>query len=227
MVVHTCAKVAAGEELTASYVPPTFSYPQRNSTLQQNHGFRCSCSRCQVEANFWESPPPKIQEIVQLQQTLLHNKNSASEAILYLEDSFLPSTKPAEVQRSIRLGFTPLYMAHLNQVLATQSQSNSDLLRLCMQMHFGFLSFNPSCTEHLSILHLGYELVGKLHSQPGNDQSKTLPQLRFWTDQVKQACMIRYGNMGQDLESVRRIMQHTRMVLRTSEGMNRSEYAFI
>jgi hypothetical protein len=228
MVVHTSVKVAAGDEIVTSYVPPTFSYPQRHASLQHNHGFVCACHRCQVEAVFWDKPMEKIANLVELQQSSNPNNiNEVMGAIPFLEDEFLPSTKPNELQRSLRLGFTPLYVSYLNQALLNGSVTIEDLLRLCMQLHFGFVSCNPSSTEHLSILHLGYELIGKIHSKPGNDQSKTLPKLRFWTEQLKQACMTRYGSMGHDVDGVRRMMQHTRLVLRTPDGMQRSTYAFI
>jgi hypothetical protein len=227
MVVHTSVKVAAGDEIVTSYVPPTFSYPQRHTILQQNHRFVCACHRCQVEAIFWEKPVEKVANLVELQQSSEPSISKVMDAIPFLEDEFLPSTKPNELQRSLRLGFTPLYVSYLNQALLTGSVPDEDLLRVCMQLHFGFVSCNPSSTEHLSILHLGYELIGKLHSKPGNDQSKTLPKLRFWTEQLKQACMTRYGSMGHDVDGVRRMMQHTRLVLRTPEGMQRAAYAFI
>lgn len=227
MVVHTSTTVAAGEEIVASYVPPTFSYPQRHAILQQNHGFVCACRRCEVEANFWDNPVEQVSNLVEMQQSPDTSIVKVMDAIHFLEEQLLPSAKPNELQRSLRLGFTPLYVSYLNQALSTASVGDEDLLRLCMQLHFGFVSCNPSSTEHLSILHLGYELIGKLHSKAGNDQSKTLPKLRFWTEQLKQACMTRYGSMGHDLDGVRRMMQHTRLVLRTPDGMQRATYTFI
>lgn len=229
MVVHTSSKIAAGEEIFLSYVPPVFPYLQRQSALEQNHGFVCRCSRCVVEVHFWQTPSEKIQEFIQIQEEILGNDliNQLSVgAVQTLEESILPSTKPNELQRYIRLGFTQLYLRYLNHVLATKEVSEEDLLRLCMQMHFGFVACGNASTEHLSILHLCYELIGKLHSQ-SSDQSKTLPKLRFWTEQVKQACMVRYGNMGNDIQTVRKMMQHTRVVLRTQGGMTRTQYPFI
>jgi hypothetical protein len=230
MVVHTSTTIKAGEEIVSSYVPPTFSYPQRQANLTQNHGFACECSRCRVEAAFWNNPTERIATFVDLQQKPLsreENVASIMDAVDYLENQFLPSCKPNELQRSLRLGFTPIYMSYLNQSLLTRSASEQDLLRLCMQLHFGFVACNPSSTEHLSILHLAYELMGQIHSRPGHDQSKTLSQLRFWTEQLKQACMTRYGSLGQNIDHVRKIMQHSRLVLRTPDGLTCATYPFI
>jgi hypothetical protein len=226
MVVHTCTKIAKGEEITTSYVPPTFCYPQRQDALQRTHGFACSCQRCRVEAEFWNNPGELIRMVANMQQEISTNDN-VLDVVQKLDDTILPSIKPNELHRYLRLGFVPMYTTYLNQALANKLVSNDEILRLCMQLHFSFVAGNPSCTEHLSILHLGYELISSIHNQSGNDTSKTLPKVKFWTEQVKVACMTRYGKMGNDLDAVRKIMQHTRLVLRTQDGMQRASYPFI
>ena len=239
MVVHTCCKIASGEEILLSYVPPTYPYLQRQAILSKNHGFECNCTRCQIEGAFWKAPPARLKSLLRWQGQqrdeeglLLDPKREqkqfhrVAESINFLENKMLPSTKPNELQRYIRLGFTELYLTYLNMALSSKAVSDDELLRVCMQMHFGFVSCDNASTGHLSILHLCYELIGKIHTQ-SSDKSKTLPKLRFWTEQVKQACMVRYGKMGEDLEAVRRIMHHTRLVLRTSDGMIRANHQFI
>lgn len=78
----------------------------------------------------------------------------------------------------------------------------------------------------LQILHLCYDMQATLH-QKALDRSKTLPKVRFWTEQLKIAIMTRYGKLGTDLETVRSAMQHTKLVLRHRDGMERAQYAFI
>lgn len=51
--------------------------------------------------------------------------------------------------------------------------------------------------------------------------------LRFWTEQLKRVIMIRYGSVGHDIDTVRRLMQHTRTVLRNSNGMELVHHKFI
>ena len=226
MIVHTSTRIGQGEEITTSYVPPTFCYPQRQSALQRSHGFSCTCPRCQVEADVWRDPPEGIREAARRQQQLSSNDN-VLDIVQQLDNTILPTLNPNELQRYLRLGFVPLYMAYLNQALASKRIPNDDILRLCMQLHFCFIACNPSSTEHLSILHLAYELISQIHAHPGNDTSQTLPQVKFWTEQVKTACMTRYGSVGKDLDGVRKLMQHTRLVLRTQNGMQRADYPFI
>ena len=44
----TAYVVWAGEELTQSYFPITWSYEERQATSTSQYGFACSCPRCQV-----------------------------------------------------------------------------------------------------------------------------------------------------------------------------------
>jgi hypothetical protein len=39
--------------------------------------------------------------------------------------------------------------------------------------------------------------------------------------------MVRYGSLGQDLESLRNVMAHTRTVLRHRDGIERAPYFFL
>ena len=67
------------------------------------------------------------------------------------------------------------------------------------------------------VLHLCYELAAR------DAQTK----VRFWTEQLKRAHMLRYGNLGNDIDYVRRVMQHSRTVLRQTQGWNAVEYSFL
>jgi hypothetical protein len=76
------------------------------------------------------------------------------------------------------------------------------------------------------LLHLCYDLITAIHSHQV-DPTKTLPKLRFWTEQLKRAHMIRYGDLGNNIDTVRRVMKHTRTVLRTQNGITRAQFNFI
>ncbi len=52
-------------------------------------------------------------------------------------------------------------------------------------------------------------------------------QVRFWTDQLKIAHMIRYGELGEDLEKVRDAMKHSKMVVRNQDGWYLAKDCFI
>ena len=102
----------------------------------------------------------------------------------------------------------------------------NQVLIKAMDLHFCFVSCHYACTEHLSVMHLCYELVAVLHTQ-ATDPSKTLPKVQFWTEQLKRAHLVRYGSLGQDVDRVRAIMKHTQMVLRHQNGLEKVPYEFI
>ena len=68
--------------------------------------------------------------------------------------------------------------------------------------------------------------MGVLHTLAG-DKTKTLSKVRFWTEQLKRAVQIRYGALGNDLEQVRRAMQHSKTVLRNQQGLESVQFRFI
>ena len=105
-------------------------------------------------------------------------------------------------------------------------------LQIATQLHFSFVSCNNASTEHLSILHLCYDLSSQLRtiamrgSEP-NVAARATSQVHFWTDQLKKAHMIRYGELGEDLENVRDAMKHSKSVLRNLDGWYLTEDRFI
>ena len=62
------------------------------------------------------------------------------------------------------------------------------------------------------ILHWCYETASQMHAA-ASDPSKNLSKVRFWTEQLKQIHMIRYGALGNSLENVRRILKETRLLI--------------
>lgn len=75
----------------------------------------------------------------------------------------------------------------------------------------------PCFWSCLQVLQLCYELAAR------DAQAK----VRFWTEQLKRAHMLRYGSLGNDINHVRRVMQHSRTVLRQTHGWNAVEYSFL
>lgn len=253
MVAHANANISAGEEIVWSYLPPTQPYPVRSDTLKNQYGFECHCQRCVVEEAAWKGPCAELlQESCDslaplnrsnLDTSLLNQGVDVLEsAVQKLQDDILGNVSFSnELRRYLRVGYMHLYINYLNAALAAVPNDNANandnaldaatatkerLVGTCMELHFAFCECHNASTEHLSILHLCYELVGSVHTTAA-DQTKTLPKLKFWTEQIRRAIMIRYGSLGNDLDSVRKVMQHTRTVLRNRDGMESVKYHFI
>ena len=96
----------------------------------------------------------------------------------------------------------------------TLSQENDDsikqTLQMATQLHFSFVSCNNASTEHLSILHFCYDMATMLRTNAMKENNsdataKSMTQIRFWTDQLKRAHMVRFGELGEELENVREV----------------------
>jgi len=257
MIAHACCDIPAGAELVWSYVPPTSSFDRRGY-LQQHHGFVCRCDRCAAEhgdGTSGSSIPPVPDAIKRWNERVVDNvraladedRDSIVAAFRAFEDDVLNSTSAPlsnERKRYLRVGYTNLHINYFNATLA-ESHGNTksgdgaddaaakkrseDVLSAAMQLHFSFCACHNASTEHLSVLHLCYELIRDIHRRtlPEDQQTRTLPKLRFWTEQVKLGHMTRYGNLGMDVESVRRVMVHTRGILRQKDGILAARYPFI
>lgn len=82
----------------------------------------------------------------------------------------------------------------------------------------------------VQILHVCYELASSLHvasSSSLSPDSKSIVAVRFWTDQLKRAIQTRYGAVGNSVDTVRQLLQHTKTVLRNKNGMDLVEHKFI
>lgn len=83
-------------------------------------------------------------------------------------------------------------------------------------------------------MHLAYELVGTQLFDTKHDEvdadaaaARTRTTFQFWTRQLQVAHQIRYGTMGNDLEIVRRCLQHTQGILRRRNGIEAAQFAFL
>jgi len=140
-----------------------------------------------------------------------------------------------ELKRYWKIGNANLFIHHLNAVLMNISNSTpateadtirASVLMAAMDLHFCFVACDYACTEHLSVMHLCYELVAIMHAHSA-DQTKTLGKVQFWTEQLKRCHLTRYGALGDDVNRVRMIMKHTQQVLRNKRGREMVNYDFI
>ena len=215
MVVHATHQVKTGDEFVWSYIPPTRGYKQRQLSIQ-NFGFTCTCPRCTLEKSlscFEKINSEDFQKCNKSNQflstTILERPLKELEALL--------RNLSNEEQRYVRVGCMNLYLNYFNAALRNSPNDamTQDVLTSATHLHLAFCACGHSSTEHLSILHLCYDLA----SNP--------KQVRFWTDQLKRAHMIRYGKLGHQVEAMRACMVHTKLVLRNLNGLAKSDYAFI
>ena len=249
MIVHASKPIAAGSEVVWSYIPPTQIFAERRRALKKRHGFMCRCERCVVESKQLKKDMLPSNLKMALEEGSKWNKNlldvSSSDdvskrqlcsAYVTLEETVFGSTNLSnEVKRHLRVGYTNLHFNYFNAVLSTidngvhalhAKQIREMVLASATQLHFAFCSSNNASTEHISILHLCYELINAIH-RTNSDKSKTLNKVKFWTDAMKRAHMVRYGEMRSDLEAVRNCLVHTRTILRQRDGFLKVKYNFL
>lgn len=69
--------------------------------------------------------------------------------------------------------------------------------------------------------------TGHDHNIEATRQSTTIRAVRFWTEQLKRAMLIRYGPVGNNVNVVRQLLHHTKQVVRQKDGMDHATYKFI
>lgn len=248
MVVHASKTILAGSEIVWSYIPPTTEFTKRRRTLKNRHGFVCVCERCSLESKEVRKDilPLTLKNAIdhgsKWNTSLLDVANSddlskreLSLAFMALDRIVFGSTSLSnEVKTYIRVGFTSLHFNYFNAILSNLDNVNSAqkrqmremVLNGAMHLHFAFCACNYASTEHLSLLHLCYELINVLH-QTSSNKSKTISKVRFWIEQVKKAHLVRYGRLGSDIECIRNTLVHTRTILRQKDGFIKATYRFL
>ena len=180
MIVHACQDIGKGNEIEWSYIPVTESYTNRYKYYKFTHGFVCQCPRCQLESSLWKTNEYIIKLTKQISQQMLQSTNtseqlsSLTEIVNLLEkDLLVPNntivTSSNELKRYIRIGFFPLYLQFINltllecqQILVQQGGNDpvtndivinkkKDLLTICTQLHFAFVTCHNASTEHISV----------------------------------------------------------------------------
>lgn len=218
MIAHTTRAIEVGEELVWSYIPPILPFPDRKERLQ-HYLFDCRCARCQIEEQeLWN---PNEQSLKSLQSLNIIKQGSLDVRptklhVQMVEKLLSRSNLSSQTQRYIRTGLTTLFIRYFNIALSTAGAEidatlRDSILKLCTQLHLSLLDCHNAGTEHLSILHFAYDLT----------------KSAYWVEQLKQAHLIRYGSLGNNIENVRRVMQHTRMVSRTQSGMRNAVHHFL
>jgi hypothetical protein len=166
MVVHSLQNIAEGEEICWSYIPPTRPCPLRQDLLQSQHGFCCTCHRCQAEEEALTSVEAlaSLQGMADLNQgrlvtPLAHLHGRLHRAVRLLEEDILPTAGLSnQVHRYLRISYLYIYIHYFNSALADLSEDplvpnvlRSDLLTLATQLHFSFCACHNASTEHLSV----------------------------------------------------------------------------
>mmetsp|Transcript_299 Transcript_299/g.574 ORF Transcript_299/g.574 Transcript_299/m.574 type:complete len:522 (+) Transcript_299:121-1686(+) len=215
MIVHANKAISKGTEITWSYIPPAIPLIERREALLSKYGFICNCLRCIQEEKALTANPLATQC-----DYLPGNETSMREMIQAIEQN--PSSN------EIRVSYAPLYLEYFNAALAqSDTEKINDILKLATRLHFSFVACNNACTEHLSILHMCYELAGVLHTRALQQKKEGMAQVRFWTEQLKKTVMTRYGNLGENVEFVRALMKHSKLVLRMRNGWYSADDKFI
>jgi len=129
------------------------------------------------------------------------------------------------LQHGLRLGYTHLYIRYFNEALQYDAQHlysesvRTSILKEANELHCAFSAVHNACTEHLSLLHLCYEL-----SATAKIVEDRTTAIRFWTEKLKEAHICRYSDevVGRNLATLRTVLKHTRIVLRKKDGWKNS-----
>jgi hypothetical protein len=245
MIVHASKTIPVDTEVVWSYIPPTQVFADRRRALKSRHRFMCKCERCIVEAKQLRNDILPLNLKAALEEGRKWNEGlmdiSSSDdvskrhlctAFVNLEESVFGSTILSnEAKRHLRVGYTNFHFNYFNTMLSAIGGTGDNALQVqelvlgaATQLHFAFCSSNNASTEHLSVLHLCYELANAVHH---TCDDKTMNKVIFFTEALKKAHMIRYGVMKSDLEVIRNCLMHTRAILRLQDGYLRVKSNFL
>lgn len=240
MIVHASSSIAAGEEIVWPYLPPTMLVTDRRNTLKKLHGFICKCERCMFEAKYLKLDNIPANLKTSLEQAIKWNESlidfsadtpdTLDEICLVfknLECTTLSSpVLNNEMKRYLRLGLVKAFFNMYNALLLISDQNMDMVLASACQLHLSFVAIGANgSTEHLSLLHLCLEIASSRCKQSVDEDSRR--DVKFFTEQLKRAHLVRFGPLGGDIESVRKMMQHTKLVLRQKDGILKTTFRFI
>ena len=213
MIVHATTSIPKGTEITWSYIPPSTPFAPRRELLRSNYGFTCNCTRCTKEEEALKNT--ECQELFGVADNCWAMNQSSSEGekvmlslVPSIEQIFFSKELSNEAQRYLRVAYSTLYIQYFNATL--NDENTNETLHIATQLHFSFVACNNASTEHLSIIHFCFDLASKMRASAikANDTeaaNKATLKVQFWTNQLKNAHMIRYGNLGDELENVRMV----------------------
>lgn len=237
MVASATRDVPKGSEIRWPYCPPTLPYQCRSEQLAHVYHFQCECQRCRFEEHVFGTtdvetstipPPPMIpmglndvgngsNMILDLQQW---SKILKSLDIWYNAVAAKLSSSGTEQTRgmieALRLGYTQLYFRYFNQALQ-QQESKATISAEATKLYRSFEEIHNASTEHLSLVHLSYELSA----------TTTREIVRSWTENLKGVHTCRYSKeiVGKDITTLREVLKHTRTVLRTRDGWKTNDFS--
>mmetsp|Transcript_25690 Transcript_25690/g.51119 ORF Transcript_25690/g.51119 Transcript_25690/m.51119 type:complete len:510 (-) Transcript_25690:32-1561(-) len=155
---------------------------------------------------------------------------SARTTLYKMEALLLRASGPLRLY--LQAGMYKNFIECFNRMLETSgdddtinSGARTIVLRSAAGMHLALHTVHPGSTEHLAVLHLCYDLVGIEHCK--NPTERSQKKVRFWTEQLKKAHIARYGRLGNNLDSIRMAMKHTKGILRDKDGWKKATYKFI
>ena len=149
-----------------------------------------------------------------------------------IEDSF---DNPV-LRKSAQLGFLPICLQYWN-VHCQQypkifddsarddeiTQQRQALQASILQLHLCIVEWNLiGSTEHLSLLHFGYDLSKIIQKQ--NTETKNS---EYWIAQLQEAHRMRYGNIANQGQRLRDLLIHTKGILRHPNGLENAKYPFL
>lgn len=210
----------------------------RRRTLKKLHKFVCMCNKCSIESkqlkrdilpltlrNSFDESSVWNARLLDVENCDEDTKRTLCTTFLSMEETvFASSSLSTDVKHMLRTDFTNFHFNFFNCMLSSLGQCPNPvqvqdmILKVATHLHFSFVFSNNASTEHLSLLHLCYDLANSIHRN-NEDKSKSIMKIRFWTEQMKRTHQIRYGKFGDDVEKMRRLLVHTKSVLRQRDGM--------
>ena len=234
MIATASRPIKPGEEIVWSYIPPIVDYQRRKEQLK-SFGFECTCQRCRLESNL-PHPEDDLTTIKHLNQPQ-PNDLSVDEwrvAIKTLE-GYLKKFDNTTA-RSVRLGWTYFFLNYFNAALTKGSGNEQDVPMEAMKLHFSFVEVHNACTEHLSILHMCYDLAAAGGGGGGNNEQQ-LKKRKMFIEALKVAHICRYSNAAifatttrggdedgsngvavANMDRLRALLGHTKIILRNQNG---------
>ncbi|KAK8011175.1 hypothetical protein PG990_010140 [Apiospora arundinis] len=89
MTVHAARDIAAGEEITLTYLPALFPYAERQTILKEHFGFVCACATCSLPAGeVRDASDRRRKEINELDEKLGDGKRIVNHAEAMLHDAW-------------------------------------------------------------------------------------------------------------------------------------------
>jgi hypothetical protein len=221
MFVRATQDLGEGEEVVWPYTMPFQSFVDRQQHLQGVFGFKCACARCVAECDMpttYFDLSDRVAE-VHAKGASLEDVRHEHEALVGEIEKQLEGAKDAQIRRWCRASFLNVYFNYFNSFGRSQDPAvMKRVAKLENDLHWSLLCVNNVSCEHLSLMHVCYETSTYTD---GVDSKLS----RFWFEQLKRAHLTRYGPL--DLESLREMLKHTRLVLRNLDGWRRTTWHFL